>query len=176
MANSYSLSIDMKDENGNKIARTITNINPNASAVDILNLTQGLVNLTANVYQGTSKIIKAEIVDKITPNIILPPSEQTISLSGDEHVATFVSGVPAVDWSKVGLPYIKKNTSWLLSRIYVNKTDPYRPYTLFGIPDAPEDDTFDIDGTPITTPGEIVVVFPESDTYNAVEITITVTE
>lgn len=63
MADSTSISVEMTDQRGNKLTRSITNVSPSATNADMYNFTIGLLSLTTNTFNNAYRVDKTWLTD-----------------------------------------------------------------------------------------------------------------
>ena len=186
MADKRSLIINSVDGNGNKNQQSFTDVNPNASNADLKTFADMIVGVTQDTLVSAAAVEKTELKTKQNPNFRLIDSSFSYSdvLAGMADGEDPVVGYFMFDGDAV--PYVKSNRSALAPLIYhcdvVN--DGWR-FLLLTHPVINE--SFDSNGVseemffdkaktdPIKKTGTITFALPETDTYAAAEVTVTIT-
>lgn len=98
----YSAQLHAKSNQNKNVTTTLSNVNPEADAADILEFAQTLNELTTNTYSATDYIVTTNLdtetppVPAQTPTMLLCTSEYTGSAI---EVGGTVEGVPISGWS-----------------------------------------------------------------------------
>lgn len=171
-----SIIMTSTDQGGNKLQKTLTSINPNASAADIRTFASAVNGLTTNNYVGTNRIDKTNLnAEKLPVSISVSAKD----LQANARIITITGGTTA-------LPYIKSNNTLYYARIIRITTDnvanypkgtllfiwilqPEFQYTKFGNKNSADINSAKQDGLVNTDLGAIIAV-PETDTHQAAEL------
>lgn len=174
-----SIIMTSTDQGGNKLQKTLTSINPNASAADIRTFATAVNGLTTNNYVGTNRIDKTNLNAAKLPVTI---SVGTKNNNYNSRVITITGGTDA-------LPYIKSNNTLHYARIIRATEDtadvsagtllftwliqPEYQYSQFGAGKTVDIHSTNQDGL-INTDLDITIAVPETDTHQAAEVTFSV--
>lgn len=175
-----SIIMTSTDQGGNKLQKTLTSINPNASAADIRTFANAVNGLTTNNYVGTNRIDKTNLnAEKLPVSISVGDK----NLNANSRIITITGGTNA-------LPYIKSNNTLYYGRIIRITTDnvsdypkgtllfiwilqPDFQYTKFGSKNSADINSEKQDGL-VNTDLDIIIAVPETDTHQAAEVSFQV--
>lgn len=183
MAIKTSINYVAADDNGKKIQKTLTSINPNASGADLLDFTQAMNSLSTDTYVSTARIERRDLERKTAASLEVAEVAAADACS----FAKFGDGyaIP-LDYTGDAVPYVKANATVIPTRIiyttkYENSGNVAR-YCLCGRLADIDWQTYKIDGRPypgaakLTKVGEIVVAADETDNFDGAECTVTIYE
>lgn len=183
MAVKTSVNYVATNDDGKKIQKTLTSINPKATGAEILEFTQSLNAMSTNTYAGTSRIEKRDLVPKTTATLEISEVAEADACSWAKFSQAFA--IP-LDTNSDAIPYVKQNKTICPTRIfrtaqYVGAEGTVR-WCIVGRFDNTnwvqyKPDARDYDGAAkITKVGEIIVAVDETENFTGAECTITIYE
>lgn len=184
MADSTSIEISMTTQHDEKQTRNIGYINPNATPAQMRALAEGLVGLTVNTFNGVTLVEKTALVNKITPTITPDiPSVSFSQLKTQKYEMIRLEGSSVETEAQLGIPFIKSNNTFVATQLFwdaqstqdLHNSGPM--IALAYVEDWDEDTTSKTSDRSqfLGTTGTIVITFPETEIYNEVNVTITIT-